>query len=678
VATPYAPSQLALANFDATQTATATWAFSSLDSTVTQASFRLQIYNNATGALVFDTGVVTSSLQQYNIPANTLVNRTQYKWRVQYTDSKGNVSPWSQFQVFTCSSVPSVAVTYPSPNQTISGNTLTVTCIYGQAQAVAQQSFRLILYASDQATIVGDTGTVYGATNQYTFTGLTSGTYYAQAIVTSADGLTATSGKVIFNLNYNAGAQSPNIALTPLPQQASIRIDWNNEQQLPGNYLGPGPTYKFGKWGQALQIAAYGEKVYWQFPAINGFTYTSWKIANLSSAQMKSNQVFADLRADSKNFIQVRYDPSDSSFIVEKMVNGVSMVAKSAKGITFSAGDQIFITIQQSSQIVAYIGVRGNFYPIVFNPYNPYVEDMLMGSGGMLSPSPAVPSTYGQAMYGPGVFASEDPGVVTGIQYAYMGCSPIDGNEANVLIDQTHLTINILSQADIQALYTNATYQSFTSQTVFLANFDGNISGGAGNGTPIASWNIYRTANGIRKKIGSIPYNQNLSTASFTDTTPLAGVEYQYDVVTVDPNGNEGTPQTIFGSVDFDGWWLTDLDTGTSFQLYVEVDDVPIKTNYKRASYETFGIYPITAYAPTRYRSGKLSGWIIGVNQPIPPYQQYQVLQSLIDMHKPLLLRGDEGWGMMVDCYEPTNTIPHRNHKQYNKVEFNWTEVASA
>jgi hypothetical protein len=57
--------------------------------------------------------------------------------------------------------------------------------------------------------------------------------------------------------------------------------------------------------------------------------------------------------------------------------------------------------------------------------------------------------------------------------------------------------------------------------------------------------------------------------------------------------------------------------------------------------------------------------------------QQYQALQSMIDTHNQLLLRGDEGWGMMVDCYDETDTIPTRNHKQYNNVDITWTEVAT-
>src|SRR5690348_268287 len=98
---------MVLGNFDATQAATASWLFSSSDTTVHQQSFQLQIYNNSTNALVLDTGTVTTGSQQYTIPASTLVNRTVYKWRVMYTDSLGNASAWSTYQVFTCSSVPS-------------------------------------------------------------------------------------------------------------------------------------------------------------------------------------------------------------------------------------------------------------------------------------------------------------------------------------------------------------------------------------------------------------------------------------------------------------------------------------------------------------------------------------------------------------------------------------------
>jgi hypothetical protein len=661
LATPYAPSQLVLNNFDASQSATASWAFSSPDPTVIQQSFRIQIYNNATGTLVLDTGTVYTTNPYWVIPTNTLVNRTQYKWRVMYTDSNGNASPWSQYQVFTCSSLPQVTLTNPTASQTLASNVVTLSCSYSQAQGVAQQSYRFILYASDQRTIVQDSGTINGTANQFTINPVTNGNYYAQAIVTSADGLQNATGLIPFTISYSGPSQSPSITLTPLPNQASIRLDFLNSKSIPGTYIGSGATYKAGKFGQALQIAAYGEKVYWTVAAFTQFTYTDWLIANLASSAMTNNQVFVHIRADANNFLQIRYDHINQAFVFEKYINGSGIVARSPSGITFAAGAQIFVSIKQTSTAAfAYIGVGGNFYTISFP------ADTTDNT-----------NTLGVMTYGVGTFASSVTGVVQNLKTVYLGCSPADGNEANVLIDQAHLTSLVMQDSDIQNLYTNATVQQFGFQSMFLANFDGNLEGGNAGAYPVAYWNIYRTYNGIQKLLGTVQ-NTNQPTMSFIDTTPLSGTNYQYSIVPVDTQGNIGTGQVIFGSVQFSGWWLTDISSGTSFQLYLQVEDVPIKTNYTRGEYKTFGTYPIPAYAPTRYRSGKLAGWIVGVNQPLTPYQQYQVLQALIDSHRPLLLRGDEGWGMMVDCFDPQNTIPQRNHQQWNKVEFNWVEVASA
>lgn len=680
MATPYAPSNLSLANFDATQAATATWTFSSSDTTVTQQSFQLQIYNNSTGSVVLDTGVVNNTLSQYTIPASTLVNRTVYKFRVQYTDSSNNVSPWSQYVVFTCSSLPTTSITSPTASQTITGNTVTVSCNYSQAQLVTQQSFRLVVYASDQTTVVQDTTTTLGSTNQYTFNGLTSGTYYVQSTVVSSDGLNATSGKIQFILSYTGGVGTPNISITPLSSSASIRIDWQNEQQLLGTYVGSGAIYQTGKFNQAIKIAAVGEKVYWNFAGINQFTYTNWWIPNVASSAMKNNQVIARLQADSNNYIQMRYDPFDSTFFLEKSVNGKVMTTKSQTGLTFAANAQLFIAIQQTAtSVIGYVGINNNLYSFQFQPYQTYAtSDMLMGDGGMLSPSPTPVSTYGAGYYGTAQYSIDDPGVISNITYAYIGCSPIDGNEANALFDQTHLTTNLLTQSTIQSLYQNATLQTFTLQTVFLANFDGNLVGGTGNTTTIASWNVYRTVNGIRKKIGNVAYNANSGTVTYTDYTPLSNITYSYDVVTVDPNGNEGTPQSISGSVVFDGWWLTDTSTNTSFQILANIGEVPLKTNYKRGQYETFGTYPIVVYAPTKYKSGKLTGWLVsGLNGAASPIIQYQTLQGIIDNHHPLLLRDSTGWGIMADCYDPTDTIQDGLGNQYCKVELTWTEVAA-
>jgi hypothetical protein len=659
LATPYAPSQLSLGNFDATQAATATWVFSSPDNSVIQKSFQIRIYNNDTGTLVLDTGVINSNLSQYTIPANTLVNRTTYKWQVQYTDSAGNTSPWSSFSVFTCSSLPTTSIVTPTLGQTISGNTLVVTCSYAQAQSVPEQSWRIVIYSDDQMTVVQDTGVQYSTTNQYTFYGLTNGMYYVESTVTSTDGLSTASGKIQFVVDYAGSPSTSNITAIPLPQIAAIRIDWDNNRDIPGTYVpsSGSPTFIQGMFDQAIQISKYGEKVYWVFNEISQFTYTSWVIPMDDSTLWTTERVFVHLCYDPQNYLQLRYDPSDSTFVFEKTINGKTVTAKSQSGLTFTASDHIFIAIQQSSSSTrAYIGLHGNWYSI-----SPQIL-------------PSRPSEYGVDTYGVGQYASSNTGLIA-IQYAYVGCSPTDGFEAHSSFDQTHLTLDIWPESTLQSLYTNETLQEFSTQTIFLANFDGNLIGGLADMANIVSWNIYRIANGVRYLVDNIPYNPSLPTASYIDYTPRRNVNYTYEISAVDENGNVGQAQTVTASVDFQGWWLTDPKTGTSFHLYFNIDDASIKTNYQRAQYDTFGTYPVVAYSPQRYRGGQVSGWILDWNGSGSPYEQYQTLQALIDSHTPLVLRNDEGWGFIVDCYDQTNTIPHRNHRQYNQVQFSWVEV---
>jgi hypothetical protein len=259
----------------------------------------------------------------------------------------------------------------------------------------------------------------------------------------------------------------------------------------------------------------------------------------------------------------------------------------------------------------------------------------------------------------------------------YIGCTFADGNEANALFDQTHLTGKTLTDTEIQNLYTNSTLQSYSFQTIFLANFDNSLEGGDASSILINHWNIYRTYNSVQKLLGTVT-NIQQGTASFTDYTPSSLANYQYSVVPVDGSGNIGNAQLIQGSVTFEGWWLSDTTTNTSFQFNLNLGDSPIKTNYKRNQYETFGQYPIIVYAPTKYKSGRLTGWIADLtNGSNPPIVQYQTLQSLLDSHKQLLLREETGWTMIVDCYEPTYTLPS-TRVDYSMIEIQWTEVASA
>ena len=664
MATPYTPSQLALSNFDATQAATATWLFSSPDATVKQQSFQIQFYNNTTGALAFDTGTLTSSLSQYVIPANTLVNRTVYKWRIMYTDSAGNSSGWSQYQLVTCSAVPTIIVTSPVANAQINSNVLTIAFSYAQAQSVAQQSYRVVIYASDQVTVIpnGDTGTVFGTANQFVMTGLSNGNYFAQVTVTSADGLTVTTGKIPFAIAYTGAAASPAISITPLPKQAALRVDWTAPINISGNYVGPGAVYAAGKFGQAVQVAAYGEKVYFTLAAaVTQFTLTSWGIAKAASSAMSSSQVLYKLMSDANNYLQIRYDPVTQSFVYERCVAGSVITAKSTSGIAFAAGAQLFFAIKQvttnTTVSEAFVGVNGAFYTMI-----------------PAAAAAVAQNSFGVATFGSAAFTSTTQGVPA-VRTVYLGCSDQNGAEANFLIDQTHMTSAVLTDAQIQALFTNATQQQFTVQSFFLANFDGNLQAGSGNGTIIDHWNVYRTFNGVQKQIGTVQ-NTGQVNGTFTDLYPLAGYLHQYSVVPVDANGNTGAAQSVVGSVDFDGWWLSDQTTGAGFQIVCELDDVAIKTNYQRAEYHGFGM-PIPSYGPGKWRSGQISGKVVaGYPSNLTPFQQFQALQALVDSHKQLLLRGDEGWGFIVDVYDPTATMPHRGLQQWNKVQFEFVEVA--
>lgn len=661
MATPYTPSQLVLGNFDATQAATATWLFSSSDTTVHQQSFDLQIYNNSTGALVLDTGTVTTGSQQYAIPASTLVNRTVYKWRVMYTDSLGNASAWSAYQVFTCSSVPTVSLTNPTSNETLASNTLTLTATYSQSQNVAEQSYEFKVYANDQLTVLYDSGVVNGNANQYTLYGLSNGSYYAEVTMTSSDGLSSTTAKIPFTISYASPSQTPTIVATPDPSTASVRIDWQNPKSNPGTYVGSDATYAPGKFNQALRIAQYGEKVYWTLTPFSQFTYTNWAIANVASTSMVSSQVLAYIQQNSNNFIQVQYDPSDSTFVLEQFINGQGRTVKSQTGITFATNAQIFIALRQDTTLTGFIGVSGIFYTLSFPVY-----------------AFSASNTFGVGTFGSAKFASSVTGIVPNPSYVYIGCTPADGHEANMLFDQTHLTAQVMTDTQIQNLFTNSTLQTFTTQTYFLANFDNSLEGGDISGNAISYWKISRAYNGSSKYLGQVQNTQQL-TSSFTDSTPLSETSYTYNVTPYDSSGNQGAVQSVQSEVSFDGWWLTDPTTNTSFQFLINVDDVPIKTNYARQEYATFGRYPVTAYSPVRYRTGKLSGFVIsGYNGSSSAFSQYQTLQDMIDSHNQLTLRGDEGCGMVVDCYDPTNTIPKRNHKEYNKIEISWTEVASA
>jgi hypothetical protein len=228
---PNAPILNQVNAFDATLPQTLSWQFTDPNGSGDyQSAYQLQIYDTSNlSSPVLDTGKVGSPSTQYVLAANTLQNGKTYQWRVMVWDSGNMASPWSSYSTFRTSKTPTATVTSPAPNATVIYPSYTFTGQYSQPNGVVQQSYQFKLWDAAGQTVVQDTGTILGTANQKTFNNLANGaSYQIEFIVTSQDGLTASSGKIPFSVSYTPAATPTSVTATNDPVNARVAVSWTN------------------------------------------------------------------------------------------------------------------------------------------------------------------------------------------------------------------------------------------------------------------------------------------------------------------------------------------------------------------------------------------------------------------------------------------------------------------
>ncbi|MCL6454375.1 MAG: hypothetical protein K6T78_12255 [Alicyclobacillus sp.] len=238
---PNAPILVSQPNFDATTAQTLTWQFSDPDAGDSQSAYQLQILDTAAGTNVVDTGKVASTASSYALAANTLTNGKQYQWRVTTWDSSGEQGPWSSYSTFTCAAAPTVTLTTPSSGGSVSTSSITAQWSYSDPASNAQQSFQVQLLASDDATVLWDSGTVNGTGNQMTvqYTLANTTTYHLRVRATSSKGITSAWADNSFTTSFTPPAQA---GVTVYANSGSARVEITINNPTPS---GTQPTVSY-------------------------------------------------------------------------------------------------------------------------------------------------------------------------------------------------------------------------------------------------------------------------------------------------------------------------------------------------------------------------------------------------------------------------------------------------
>lgn len=156
---PYAPTGLTRTNFDATDNAVFSWAYSDPDPSDNQSAYQLEIIDTGTGTSVYDSGKVASTTSSHTLPSGTLTNNKQYQWRVKTWDNSDTEGAWSDYATFYTSAKPSVTITNLTEGQTIITSSLTVQWTMSDPESEGQSAYQIKLTDMSD-TVLYDTGKV--------------------------------------------------------------------------------------------------------------------------------------------------------------------------------------------------------------------------------------------------------------------------------------------------------------------------------------------------------------------------------------------------------------------------------------------------------------------------------------------------------------------------------------
>lgn len=201
----------------------------------TSASFSISVYKNSDGTLIYTLPRIYSFAMSYTIPAGVIPSGQVYQIAITVWN-KSSQSATSQLVVFTALSTPVVTV---DAIETVTNNTYTFTANYSQAENDPLSTYTVNLYNSDKI-LLNSSGKLTDGLMSYIFDSLKSGsTYYIEFVATCNKGVTSSSGLVLFNVLYD----NPNIyfeaSAVNLPENASIKLDWNIRQILGKSTIEP-------------------------------------------------------------------------------------------------------------------------------------------------------------------------------------------------------------------------------------------------------------------------------------------------------------------------------------------------------------------------------------------------------------------------------------------------------
>lgn len=210
-------------------------------------SYNLTIFKASDSSQVFTTNEVALGTPLYNgdtltvnIPNTSgMVNGVgeDYKWRIEIFEVASTTSVISEEKRFFARTIPVVSIT--NFISSIVQRDYIFEGLYTQAQNVSLQYFRWDLYDSTGQNLIDTTGNIYNANIKYDYDRyLDNQSYQIELTVKNQNDTVTSTGKNTFDVEYTFPSVSFTILAENNPDDDSVRVDWNNAVQIPGESSG--------------------------------------------------------------------------------------------------------------------------------------------------------------------------------------------------------------------------------------------------------------------------------------------------------------------------------------------------------------------------------------------------------------------------------------------------------
>lgn len=212
---PTQPTIVPKSNFDATAPTDFQWVFNDPNPQDQQSAFHLEIYNSTTGTLVHDTGKTASTTTSYTLPAGTLTNGQQYRWRVRTWDDLDEQSPWSEYGTFVTSESGTVTIIDPA----VDNDPEIITSSYlleWEVDGTTQADYRVVARRTDTGAVLVDTGWVASTDTTYLLQGMEPGVEYQVEVTARNASQVETNTAVRLITPDFAAPEKPLIAVEPV------------------------------------------------------------------------------------------------------------------------------------------------------------------------------------------------------------------------------------------------------------------------------------------------------------------------------------------------------------------------------------------------------------------------------------------------------------------------------